>query len=525
MNTLLELTWRGALMLVVVTSLDRLCAARTSARMRRAWWLLVPLAFLVTVPLPILPTARSTTPQFAPSYGPVAWFIDVATRPVGQANAIMPSSTLIASWALVFVLAGSAVYLLAVLGRTCSALRRWNRVPLCLDPGLLLALEECKAEAGIAAPVALVVSERVAMPLILGWRRPRILLPGTLVASLSHEQLRGVLFHELAHLRSLDVPCTFLFTLVCALHWFNPAAHLALRRWAQFREEAADEAAIHWLGQGSDVDYGKTLLHVLRHTSEQPAGPFLTLSIVESVSQLRTRLTMIKHHQRKSSHPLFTGTIFAAAALGIILRPVHAQDAPAQAEPPPATVSEKPALTSSAWASYDQSTLVAEFKREGYTIPEAIIDERVNTIVREEFKGDQAAFAHTLAAQGFTEEKFREAERGKVMAQAMRFQLMKESQTARAKTLIVPRIEVNSLPLSETIKLLAQEVSHLVPEGQGMDVQLDPQAPQAFKDARVTLHLHDVSPLDVLQSIAEQTNGKVTFSRQGIGMMAKPIDG
>ena len=333
MSTLLELTWRGALMLVVVASLDRLCATRISARVRRAWWLLVPLAFLVTVTLPVLPKAISLPPQSFPSNGVVTRFTDTATLPVGQAAAVAPSSIPLASWALVIVLAGSSVYLLAVLGRTCAALRRWSRVPPCLDPRLLLALEECKAEAGITAPIGLAVSERVHMPLLLGWRRPRILLPATLTTSLSREQLRGVLFHELAHLRSRDVPCTFLFTLVCALHWFNPAAHLALRWWTQFREEAADEAAIGWLGQASNLDYGETLLHVLRVTHAQPAGPFLTLSIVESVGQLRTRLTMIKHHERRSPYPLFTGTVFAAAALGILLRPVRAQNALVQTSP------------------------------------------------------------------------------------------------------------------------------------------------------------------------------------------------
>lgn len=327
MNTLLELTWRGALMTLVIASLDRLFAAKIKARVRRIWWLLVPLAFLLTVPLPVLPAATSIAPGLAGKYGVITWFVDTAMRPARQAVAVAPSSFITVSWKLVIALAGAAVYLLVVLGRTYSALRRWIHVPLCRDPKLLLALEECKAETGITTSVGLVVSERISAPLILGWRHPRILLPCSLVASLSREQLRGVLFHELAHLRSMDVPCTFLFTLVGALHWFNPAAHLALRWWARFREEAADETAISWLGQTSGAAYGETLLHVLRHTNERSAAPLLTLSIVESVSQIRKRLTMIKHYERRSPHYLLTGTIFVAAALGILLRPVRAQNA------------------------------------------------------------------------------------------------------------------------------------------------------------------------------------------------------
>ena len=519
MNILLELTWRGALMTVIIASLDRLCAAKINARVRRVWWLLVPLAFLVTVPVPVLPATTSVVPASVGAHE-AAWPVDGATRPAGQVAAVTPSPSITVPWTQVIAMTGSVVYLLVVVGRTCSALRRWSHVPLCTDPALLLALEECKAEAGITTPIGLVVSERISTPLILGWRHPRVLLPGPLVTALSREQLRGVLFHELAHLRSMDVPYTLLFTLVGALHWFNPAAHLALRWWAQFREEAADETAIRWLGRASGVDYGETLLHVLRHTNEQPAAPFLTLSIVESVSQLRKRLTMIKHYEHRSPHLLFTGTIFVAA-LCILLRPVQAQNAPAQSAAPPAATIEKPASTPSALNPNDSPAMIAEFKKRGYTIPDALVDERINDLVRGTFHGDHAVFVQTLTAQGFTEEKYREVEREKIMAQAMPYQLMKDAQTVKGKVLIIPKIEVNNLPLSDAIQLLALEVSRLVPKGQGMDVRLDPQAPQALRDAKVTLNLHNVSLLDVLLSMAQQTNSEVSFDRQGLGLRAK----
>ena len=118
------------------------------------------------------------------------------------------------------------------------------------------------------------------------------------------------------------------FGLACALHWFNPAAHFALRAWAHFREEAADETAITWLGQSSKLAYGETLLHVLRATNEPSPTPFMALAIVESVGQLSKRITMIKHYEHKAPRYLIAGTVFIAAAAGILLRPVQAQDAP-----------------------------------------------------------------------------------------------------------------------------------------------------------------------------------------------------
>ena len=323
MNTLLELTWRGALMLVVVASLDRLCAAKISARVRRAWWLLVPLAFLVTVPLPILPAVKSVAAQSIGSHGTVALAVEVATHPAGQVAASAPTWRPRKWWAVVIVLSGSAFYLLNVLARTSVALRRFGGMPLCTDPALLHVLEECQAKAGVVSRVGLVISERVPAPLLLGWLRPRILLPDALVASSSREQLRGVLFHELAHVRTWDVPCTFLFTLVCALHWFNPAAHLALRWWAQFREEAADEAAVTFLGTSTGLAYGETLLHVLRASNGPRQASLAVLAVVGPVGQLRKRLLMLKQHSSRSPHRILSFTIFVSAA-AVLLHPVRA---------------------------------------------------------------------------------------------------------------------------------------------------------------------------------------------------------
>ncbi len=333
MNTLLELTGRGSLMLVAVASLDRLFAARIGARVRRSWWLLVPLAFLMTVPLPVLSAAKSAATRSVESPGTVALSVKVTKHPAEWVANIMPMPHAHVSWALVIALSGSALYLLNTLARTYTALLRFRGLPLCTEPALLHVLEECQTEAGVTARVGLVVSERVPAPLVLGWRHPRILLPVTLVASLSREQLRGVLFHELAHVRAWDMPCTFLFTLVCALHWFNPAAHLALRGWTQFREEAADEAAITSLGASSNLAYGETLLCVLRATGGSQQTSLAVLAVIGSVGQLRKRILMIKQHASKRSHHALGSTVSFLLASAVLFRPVHATATPPGPEP------------------------------------------------------------------------------------------------------------------------------------------------------------------------------------------------
>jgi len=73
----------------------------------------------------------------------------------------------------------------------------------------------------------------------------------------------------------------------------------------------------------------------------------------------------------------------------------------------------------------DRQLILQEFVKLKAQIPEHYIEDRVQTIVREEFGGDRSAFVRTLQAQGYTIEKFRQIEREKMIVQAMRAQNVK----------------------------------------------------------------------------------------------------
>jgi parvulin-like peptidyl-prolyl isomerase len=68
----------------------------------------------------------------------------------------------------------------------------------------------------------------------------------------------------------------------------------------------------------------------------------------------------------------------------------------------------------------DRQLIIQEFKKKQFTIPEYVIEDQVQSIIREEFAGDRQAFLRTLNAQGYTMNKFREIQRDKVIVGAMR---------------------------------------------------------------------------------------------------------
>ena len=81
----------------------------------------------------------------------------------------------------------------------------------------------------------------------------------------------------------------------------------------------------------------------------------------------------------------------------------------------------------------DRQLTLQEFKKQKFNIPEHYVDDRIATIVREEFGGDRGAFTRTLAAQGFTMEKFKQAETEKMIVSAMRGQMVKGDNSVSAE--------------------------------------------------------------------------------------------
>jgi peptidyl-prolyl cis-trans isomerase SurA len=77
----------------------------------------------------------------------------------------------------------------------------------------------------------------------------------------------------------------------------------------------------------------------------------------------------------------------------------------------------------------DRQLILAHFKKQGYQLPAFLIEDRINTVIREEYNGDRAAFARKLSSFGYTLERFRREEMEKLIIQSMRQQAVKVSPT------------------------------------------------------------------------------------------------
>ncbi|HWL51904.1 MAG TPA: M56 family metallopeptidase [Chthoniobacteraceae bacterium] len=355
MNLLLSLTLCGSVLFLLVWPLDRRLASGMSGRWRRVWWVLVAWGFLI--PGMITVKTPSLRQWLAPAGHHRLEPDPAATAPVGgqpepfaEAAPELPSPSAVpwrpigmTLWAL-----GAAFFLLSAVVATLRTATRWRKERLSTDSRLLELLENAKANAGISTPVALIVSNAVTSPALLGWLRPRLLLPRSYAETMPPQTLEAIFLHELAHLRAGDLLIGWLFTLVRAIHWFNPFAHLTLRAWNRFREEVADGDAIEWLRPRHSEPgelYGEALLSALRHAHRPLPLPGGVLALGENVSTLKHRMTMIlQHSARRSSRPVVGLLVTVLLIAGIHLDFSHAQEPQAAAETgeasPPADLSK-----------------------------------------------------------------------------------------------------------------------------------------------------------------------------------------
>ncbi|HUY32576.1 MAG TPA: efflux RND transporter periplasmic adaptor subunit [Pirellulales bacterium] len=127
-----------------------------------------------------------------------------------------------------------------------AALRRSSDV---IDaPVWTAALARSREKLAVPQRVELACSRQVAVPVVIGWLRPMILVPERLLASEHEDTVEAILLHELAHVRRGDYGWNLLSRLAQVVYWPHPFVWLLGREIAKTREQACDESCIYLMG-------------------------------------------------------------------------------------------------------------------------------------------------------------------------------------------------------------------------------------------------------------------------------------
>jgi len=208
------------------------------------------------------------------------------------------------------------------------------------DAELLDRLSIAAEQMGIRKPVELSVAPLVSSPLLTGFFRPCIVLPGT---DISEKDFRYIILHELTHCKRRDTVYKWLVQVTVCLHWFNPLVHLMGREIARACEFSCDEAVLAKTGYGNAQEYGSTLLDAMAAVGryKEPAGA-VTLS--ENKQLLKERIIAIMNVKKKSTAVrIMTGALTVCMVLGaayVGVYPAAAADVRRPAEQPQVQKSE-----------------------------------------------------------------------------------------------------------------------------------------------------------------------------------------
>lgn len=105
--------------------------------------------------------------------------------------------------------------------------------------------------------VKLAVSHLIATPIIIGWLKPIILIPPSLLTGLTPQQIEMILAHELAHIYRHDHLVNMLQVLVETVLFYHPAVHWISRRVRLEREKCCDDITVARCG--NPLAYARTL--------------------------------------------------------------------------------------------------------------------------------------------------------------------------------------------------------------------------------------------------------------------------
>ncbi len=259
-DTLLQLLWQLGLLGAAAALALRLLRGQT-AQARYALCAAALLASLLLAGLqlranwpdatdtePALPptTAALMAPAVAPGAPAPAM---VATPAPTPADASAWRSGVVAAW-----LAGCAAMWLRLLAGLACVLR-WRRVAQAAPAALQRRADRLAAALGLRRPVPLrlLPAGWGDSPFTVGWWRPVVLLPVSLLSGLPAPLLEALLAHELAHVRRWDYLVNGLQLVVEALLFFHPVVWWLSRRLRVERELVADAIAATQLASPRDL--------------------------------------------------------------------------------------------------------------------------------------------------------------------------------------------------------------------------------------------------------------------------------
>lgn len=295
--------WWQAILLTAIVWIVLRDLPRIGAATRLALWQVTLAVVLLLPALQLIPMPRET-PRSSP-LPPQANILPLPepTPPIQQVPVIEVSDVKICE------VLGSLAILLALLQLFRLAIGYWavRRLKRKSQPSSI------PLPRGLTRDAQIRITDRIGMPMAIGFLHPAILLPKRLVESLSPEELNQVILHESAHLQRNDDWVALFERLIRAVFFFQPAVYWIGRQIDREREMATDDWVVAQSGQTRP--YAEALARVAEFGSTGSA-PILATGVGRR-KEIFNRMEALLDSTR-SKMPYVSGPLVLAASLLLV---------------------------------------------------------------------------------------------------------------------------------------------------------------------------------------------------------------
>ncbi len=184
---------------------------------------------------------------------------------------------------------------------------RWSRRA---DDEKLGTAQNIAAELNVCRSFDVYVSSEKISPMVMGIFHPVLLLP----SDINNEQLEVALRHELIHLRRGDILFRTIWTVVNAVHWFNPVIWLAAKAAFRDTEKACDDEVL----AGRDAEFRKAYCRTILDMMSGRSIPFATTFSNKKEDFMMRINNIIDTSKRKSGLILLMFILCISAFSGLV---------------------------------------------------------------------------------------------------------------------------------------------------------------------------------------------------------------
>jgi len=150
---------------------------------------------------------------------------------------------------------------------------------------------------GLKNSPRILISLKNDVPMAIGWIKPIVLIPVSMLSGLAPAQLDMLILHELAHIRRHDYLVNFIQTLVELLLFFHPSVRWVSKQMRNEREYCSDDIAVHHCG--NPIAYAHTLADTASICEKRRHHSIPAMAMAASGGDLKQRVVRLvdqNHH-------------------------------------------------------------------------------------------------------------------------------------------------------------------------------------------------------------------------------------